>query len=963
MPRRSIHTSARQILCSIKKNPPRSAVSPRYFHLGSTSSSPPPTLLSRGTRKPLFAVTSGAVRSLSHNIETLRLLTQRILEMEGPLSPKAWAGAETAFDMWTLHPVTHEGAKWGWKLLDRLVEDERQNCTKRLTVGWLRRMVGVYAESKLAVDPEQVMARLERYVPVLSADAQTISMLQGMKKLTVIVDGQEQSMELPAFELEAFENGEEASENSSSPLEKEESSDKATESNKTKAWTDEARTQNTCDEKEWEKFEQRLLHHTGSDAFHHLDRLIKEKSLPVTTEWLNRVVQVWCDKRMVEPSQLLLKLNDYAPLPDASTYDIIVSAVRGTSFLDKPVGSMTQADWNEAEAMLRSMTNTSATPDSISSAWKLLDRLVEEEKCVKEESGSYKSQLRTDWLNRVVEAWCRCFKGGSSEDATKILVQINSYAPHVSPDPYIYQMIVESVSKSKQSSRRAVAKNEPNMKKQTPGHDRRYIRMTEKSRQMIKSASNPVPTTAMYHEKIQKLSGKCAEDCDPHEAERLLDEMWELYNAGNLTVKPNIYSYNLVLKVLVDSRHRNSGERAEALLRRMQELNDAGDDTVKPDVYTFTTCMAAWSNSGHPIATEKAEALFRLMQTMYEAGDTSLKPDTFAYTALLTALSRGGDSSAGDRAQAVLTQMQKVHENGDANVKPDTVCYNMVLKAFVRSHGINKAERAERADSMLALMEKEYAAGNESVKPNFISFTTVISAWSRCQDIPQAGDRAENVLNRMEAFYEAGNEDSRPSRYAYNGVISAHMRSGGDSAAEKAEMVLDRIEKLVDGFAIPNISSFNVIIAAYAKQGGKAASLKAEALLNRMQQLQNAGNFDAKPDAVTYMKIALAWVNSNDKDAAANAIRYLETSNMLGGCGAKKELEAMCERIMNLLLADEHTEAARTEVLKERLRRLQTEIKKSTEASAKQNSSLRSGNDHASSTETTSTHSTSVASG
>ena len=876
----------------------------------------------------------GARRFSSHNIETLRQLTKKVLAIEGPLSPKAWMGAETAFDMWTCHPVTQEGAEWGWRILDRLVEEDRQNNQQRLTEGWLHRMMGVYVENELPVDPDQVLAKIRGYAPVLNLDEKTLIMLQGMEKRTADIDNQENPINLSSSEsVETFET-------SASDINKEE---KSTEpptseplSRDLEAPIEPAAPKQTPIEfmstDEWEKAERTLSELSGREAFNLLDRLVKEQPgrQKVTTERLNRVVQAWCDKRMMEPTELLVKLSDYAPLPDASTYDIVVTTIQKTNFLDRPAGSMTKVDWNEAEARLRSLTSESATLASISTAWKILDRLVEEERHGKEQSSAYKSRLGPDWLNRIVEAWCGCPKMSSTKEPAEVLVRMNRYAPYLSPDPHIYQMIVDTVAKMNQPS----DKNE-NSKEQTTN----TRKMNNPSKHV--TAKNTKTTMKLsrlvYHKRIQKLipDGRIPAETNPEKAEAILDEMWELYHAGNLSVKPNTITYNIVLKAWVQSRRRQSGERAEALLERMQELNNAGDDTVIPDSITITTVMAAWFKSGHPAAATKVEALFGLMHQMYEAGDNSMKPDTYAYTALLNAISKSNNSDAGDRAEAILRQMQELYDNGDIGVKPDTTVYNMVMKACTHSLGVNRGERAERAEAMLNLMQEQYEAGNESVKPNFVSYNTIITAWSRCHEISKAGDRADNILRRMEAVFEAGDVTVKPVRHTYNGVISAYARSGDESAPEKAEMVLDRLVKLGDTSVTPNEISFNMVIAAYARQG---SALRAEALLHRMHELQRS---DSMPNAITYAKMVVAWLNSKDENAAENAIIYLEKlKKEIKGAGWKQEFESAYENVLRFLLEKEHDDnAPKLEELRQRLQKLRPDKTKNDEGMIEKNSS------------------------
>jgi len=874
---------------------------------------------------------------MSQNIDTLRLLTQQILNIEGSLSPKAWTGAKTAFGMWTCHPVTQEGAEWGWKLLDRLVEDEWQNDQKRLTVGWLHRMVGVYSDGELDVDPQQVLARLEAYADVLNVDETTISMLQGMKMRVGAIGGQEQSLETNILEpLKALEMDMQATVTNTAVVEEREQSiasfaSASTRSDESHAQKDRSsaialarqetfieeaakmkkeaessessmseqptssksdfqtlegrthslsvRSMSTAD---WEDREERLMNVTGNEAFRLLDSLVKGDPQRATTEWLNRIVQSWFGKRIIQPTQLLVKLNDYAPLPDVNTYVIIVSAIQRTRFLELPAGSMTQVDWNEADAMLRSMTSESASSESISSAWKVLDRLIEEEKHGREESCDYQSRLHPDWLNRIVEAWCRCSMKSAAEPA-EILVRMNHYAPHISPDPYIYQMIVDSVRKASQPPSRNATRKEPVA-------DSIVIERTPTSRR--------VPTTAaMYHVRIQELMANSRDRWrNADNAEAMLEEMWDLYNAGNWSVKPDTVTYNTVIKALVESRHPSSGERAEALLMHMEECVGAGDLSVKPDSVTYTSVMRAWSHSQRPDRAEKAEALFRRMRAKFRAGDNDLKVDTFAFNALLTAWSWRRTPGAAERAEAILREMQELYESGDSDVKPDTMSFNMTIKACASRHGRSSKERAARVEAMLNLMESQYEAGNSSVKPNTASYNMLILAWSKCAD---AAEMAENVLIRMQALFDAGDIDVKPDLASYKGVLAALVRSSDEDAPDRAEMILERLEKIEDPTVKPDTVCFNSVISTLAQRGRDSDVLKAEALLGLMNDLSISSDSSVTPDPRTIAMMVSMWAKSSHESAAENAMKYLVALGNLEGDDARQRFESSYEKIMH----------------------------------------------------------------
>jgi hypothetical protein len=202
MMKRSLQTPVRPLLVGFRNERRRYAFLSQS--LGGSSFSQT-SLPFRGIQRlqqlpTVFSVTTMR-RMSSHNVEKLRLLTDRILDIKGPLSPTAWNGAETAFDLWTCHPVTLEGATYGWKLLDRLVQDQllqnNEDKQERLTVGWLHRMVAAHYKEDLAVDPQLVLAKLEGYAPVLLVDDKTRAMLEEMEAPD---DGQEQCFVLPTFE-------------------------------------------------------------------------------------------------------------------------------------------------------------------------------------------------------------------------------------------------------------------------------------------------------------------------------------------------------------------------------------------------------------------------------------------------------------------------------------------------------------------------------------------------------------------------------------------------------------------------------------------------------------------------------------------------------------------------------------------------------------------------------------------
>ena len=81
--------------------------------------------------------------------------------------------------------------------------------------------------------------------------------------------------------------------------------------------------------------------------------------------------------------------------------------------------------------------------------------------------------------------------------------------------------------------------------------------------------------------------------CCGRKAEKYLDQMWELYNAGdNNNVKPNYMSYNTVINAISKSQNSAKAQRALRMLRRMDKLYRAGiNKEARPNEITYNTVL------------------------------------------------------------------------------------------------------------------------------------------------------------------------------------------------------------------------------------------------------------------------------------------------------------------------------------------------------------------------------------
>jgi hypothetical protein len=77
-------------------------------------------------------------------------------------------------------------------------------------------------------------------------------------------------------------------------------------------------------------------------------------------------------------------------------------------------------------------------------------------------------------------------------------------------------------------------------------------------------------------------------------AEDLLWEMVEDYLTGNESAKPRIRNFNTVLAMWSKSNKEQAPERAHAIVARLIELNETGELDVKPDTYTYSLLLKTW---------------------------------------------------------------------------------------------------------------------------------------------------------------------------------------------------------------------------------------------------------------------------------------------------------------------------------------------------------------------------------
>lgn len=593
---------------------------------------------------------------------------------------------------------------------------------------------------------------------------------------------------------------------------------------------------------------------------------------------------------------------------------------------------MTNQDWEQAYPVFLWWTHQS-TPESTRTAWRLLDRLVEEERV-----SCGEPHLQTFWLNRIVEVSRKVFV---SKKNPRLVVgpldwldRIDLYGAYLPPNHATYGMIMDSLTRwsdeptvelveSLLDKMYASAPMNPEVRPDVTTYnavlyawansgldeapkraERVFQRMVEKdivpdvvsfntlisvyARSWDPSAAQQAESilrdmqenerveinTIAYNTVLTAWKRSRQQD-SALRAENLLHEMTNLYENGNDAVKPDAQSFGVVIRKQV---YVQNVERADVILRKMTEMYRARDLEVEPKMYRklYDNVIDEWANVYHPQMGDRAESLLRDMYELSLEGNTYMKPCLGNFMAVIAAWTKRSHPDAAKRAQDVLEWMLELHQQyGDPKMIPNVMMCTSIINAWAKNRD---KEAPERAEALLRRMHEWHEAGNKGAKPNAITYNSVLKAWAKSRH-PEAPQGAEAILRQMQEKYQAGDTDVRPDRVSYNSLLNAWANSSDPSAPDRAEYILrymDDMYQAGDDGMKPDIIAFTTVIKAWANSEVDGAAERAEFLLRYMnERYRLTGDPDLAPNAVVYETVIDALVKSSAPDAAERAALLL----------------------------------------------------------------------------------------
>lgn len=222
------------------------------------------------------------------------------------------------------------------------------------------------------------------------------------------------------------------------------------------------------------------------------------------------------------------------------------------------------------------------------------------------------------------------------------------------------------------------------------------------------------------------------------------------------------------------------------LERYIQEVT-AGNENAKLEVSHFNTVMDAWAKTSRADAPEKVKQLLQQMKDLRENHTLSkLRPNVVSFSILISAWSRSRSQDAAKNALLILKYME------DNHLRPNSKTYNAVQNALV--HSANP-EKAIMVEELIERMQERHKAGFTECRPDVCTYQSLIAAWSRT---PLAGtpQKAEEVLQTIDKLaVEEGNSHLTPNRHCYTAAIHAWSNSLENNKARRAYQIFHMMRK------------------------------------------------------------------------------------------------------------------------------------------------------------------------
>ena len=265
----------------------------------------------------------------------------------------------------------------------------------------------------------------------------------------------------------------------------------------------------------------------------------------------------------------------------------------------------------------------------------------------------------TQVFNAVINAWAKSGAGVQAPmEAQALLSQMEDMRSRygildVKPDTITYNTIITAWAKSRGGIDAAIQAE----------------KILHKMHQIYNAGNIHVkPNVKTYGSVIDcwaNAAGTGLNNVAAEKAEQILDDMIKLYQSDRIKysdMAPNTQVINIVINAFAISGGTATA-KAQKILTQMEKMYSEGVSETKPDLITYNTVIKALAKSGGGVeAAKEAEMLLQKMYQLYNAGDSSMKPNFATYTSVVLTWLNSGSDIAADMGDRILADMMKMYE-------------------------------------------------------------------------------------------------------------------------------------------------------------------------------------------------------------------------------------------------------------------------------------------------------------
>ena len=316
-------------------------------------------------------------------------------------------------------------------------------------------------------------------------------------------------------------------------------------------------------------------------------------------------------------------------------------------------------------AMVLSLISRSNAPDLIHRAETVMARLEQ----YHEKSGrSEKTQPNANTYNSLMSCYTRHGNSEKAQKALKLLYKMKKisikYNPSAAPSTVTYNTVMNAFAKSRR-------KDAPLKAEALLNEMYELYNATGDARVR--------PNLGSLNTCLDAWAKSSIDGAD----ERILGWIYKARNdtkQSSIKIMPDTWSYTHYLQALSRSGRAQMGDEAERVLNEVEELYQSGYQGLKPNGFTFTNAIHCIALSGQDDSVERALAILDRMEDLHAEGFGDVRPDLITYNCVINTVAKSKRRNKAAVAMQILRRMQSVA------VQPSCVSFNNVINACAFSN-------------------------------------------------------------------------------------------------------------------------------------------------------------------------------------------------------------------------------------------------------------------------------------